>query len=263
MHMNKVTGRWIQKLGEERKALPLYRNFIFYPYNVNEHLYATQFRRSLIDSRPLVLGDKAVRIAKDTVYNIVKEHINNYNIKGPYLGLAANHAPEIYSALYPHVQNNFVTCQNNRKDFNKIEAWMPEVANAYSGDAHPVFQVKHEDIIEYMFDTPIKFPILDMDFMGNINKGMIADVTRGIRHCAADTSIFALWHSYGHTVTKEGIDKIYHPYLVKRLDRWFDIQQQESYRYREAQPGKISSTPMQVDLFVLRRRSNEQRRRSA
>lgn len=261
--MSNTKGRWIQKLGEERKILPYNQNFIFHPYNITERLYNTQYRRGLTDSRPLVQGAKEVRIAKDTVYGIIKGHLQDQQIVGPYLGLAAAHIPEIYAALFPHIQQQFVTCQNTRKDFKEIQQWIPEVTKAYLGNRHPKFIVEHSDIIDYMHSTNVEFSVLDMDFMCNVNQGFLADVTRGIRNCAADHSLLALWHSYGHSVTKEEIDDIHLPYLYKRLEKWFVILKMDHYRYYERQLNIRGGIPMQVDLLVLERRRNERRRRAA
>lgn len=261
--MSNTKGRWIQRIGEERQALPITQDFIFRPYDISQGLYRTQYRQHLLASRPIIEGSKKVRIAKDTTYGIIKGYLREHEIAGPYLGLAAAHIPEIYVALFPHIQDHFVTCQDKRKDYKEIAQWIPDVSKAYLGQRHPKFHVEHTDIVDYMHSTEVQFSVLDMDFMTCTDKGLIADVTRGVRQCAADRSVFAFWHCYGRANKMVTIDKTFTPYLSKRLSKWFKILHKDNLRYLEAQPGKTSGQPMQVDIFVLERRRNERRRRTA
>jgi hypothetical protein len=129
--MTSLGNVWLKKNGQDLR-IPHEVPSILLPWNPGRGLNETRLRRELLTSRPVVKGYKNIRVCKDVVYYdaITQACIKNMT-HGNYLGLAAAHMPEIYTALNTFIKRRFDTCQLGKSDYKMISDYIPQVNNAY------------------------------------------------------------------------------------------------------------------------------------
>jgi hypothetical protein len=219
-------------------------------------LNSTERRRYLSVTRPEIEGHKSIRVCKDWTYlNVIRSHCKMGDVRGPYLGLAAAHIPEILTALYPHVEQEFTSCQLRRTDYKLVSEFLPHVQEAYQYSTNINFFVEHQNILDWMESGGWTYSIFDLDMMGWLTKEVVDKVVAGMQWSGEDRCVLAIWHSSNRETGggRTRVEQEYRPYMMQQINKeWFIFRHDEVYYY-ESQRGS-RGTPMHVDVFTLERK---------
>lgn len=245
------------KLNGESLSVPTDKDYLLYTHDSNNGVPKTQKRVDLPKYRPLCHGHKKVRSCKDMVYRDgIKPHLEQYKIRGRYLGLAAAYAPEIYTVFKSHILQRFVNCQFDKKSYKALKVFNPKIQEAYK--SHNIsFELYEEDIFDRMKKYPNEYSILDLDFMCKLNKEFISKLANHAQYCVTKTSTMALWHFVGRSEWSTDYlnDTVYRPFLRQELKKYFYILKDDQINYSEGQHiRKKGGSPMRVEILTLRRK---------
>lgn len=244
------TNRWIQKTGQNRVYLPSTTDSFLLCSSQEKGIHRTKKIAYMDFCRPKIEGSKQVTVAKDTIYHLMNLMLEKHQIQGNYIGLAANRIPEIYVTLKEHITNNFVSCQIHKRDFQRIKPWVDKhVIPSYK---QVNFTVKRIDIFKEIGQSKQEFSIFDLDLMCCLTTKTIFSTACSLPHSAAKKSLLALWHCSGRGITDSEINRRARPWLREGLRENFNIIDDETYNYAEAQPPSYHAHPMRVDLLVLK-----------
>jgi hypothetical protein len=219
------------------------------PWNPVKNEKITSSHKNLLQKKPRIKGHKEHRRMKDSVYFEIKRHLEEKEISGAYVGLAAAYSPEIFTLFREHLECSFVNCQISKDDFNELTKYQKLIDKTYSKKGNSVnFELFNEDINEYLLNTNKKFSVYDLDFMFVLSHDNINKMVEAISNSVKLPAVVAVWHASGRATTNDKVDYIFRPYLKTKLAKVFNISEYSKINYYEG-------FPMRCDVFTLEQKN--------